>query len=389
MDLCTTRSFASCFGGGIMCMDLDRTEDRFLLVGAADTTVALFDTHTGSEKAVSRMQPIFSLKRQSNPHAHKFMVSSVAWYPVDTGLFVSGSHDCLVKVWDTNALEVVANFQLPKKVTSVAMSHVAAAHCLVAAGCEDTAVRLCDPASGAVSHVFSGHRDPVWCVAWSASNEYEVLSGDGGGQIRAWDLRRAGCRAVLDQYTTQRPPARRDEAPPVFTSPPKKQRHGSKHRSAQALGMEPPADAALRLKDSALKAHSGAVTCVLPCPDGVHLLSAGTDGRMRLWDAQYRHNKLVGYEGTYNRALRARQLAVTDDSRVVFYPSGSSVNAYEVLTGHMLVSLQGAHRESINCCAYNPGMHELYTGSNDHTVRIWSVRPDDEDDADMEDGDGG
>ncbi len=28
-------------------MDLDKTEDRYLLAGGADTTLALFDTHSG------------------------------------------------------------------------------------------------------------------------------------------------------------------------------------------------------------------------------------------------------------------------------------------------------------------------------------------------------
>jgi hypothetical protein len=36
---------------------------------------------------------------------------------VDAGMFVTGSHDCSVCVWDTNAAEVVASFQLPKKVS--------------------------------------------------------------------------------------------------------------------------------------------------------------------------------------------------------------------------------------------------------------------------------
>ena len=32
------------------------------------------------------------------------------------------------------------------------------------------------------------------------------------------------------------------------------------------------------------QAHEGAVTAVVPTPDGLHLLTAGTDSRIRLWD---------------------------------------------------------------------------------------------------------
>lgn len=37
-------------------------------------------------------------------------------YPVDTGLFVSGAMDGVVKLWDTNTLEVVLEFDFKEKV---------------------------------------------------------------------------------------------------------------------------------------------------------------------------------------------------------------------------------------------------------------------------------
>ncbi|GIL81929.1 hypothetical protein Vretifemale_10690 [Volvox reticuliferus] len=369
--------------GGVTCLDLDKTEGRFLLSGAADTTIALYDTYTGSEKAETLIKPFFSYRgRDINGHGHKFMISSLAWYPVDTGLFVTGSYDCQVKVWDTNEVEVVSTFELPKKVTGVAMSLVATSHTLIASGCEDANVRLCDLTSGAITHVFSGHRDAVWCLAWSSHCEYEVISGDGGGQVRLWDIRRAGCRAVFDQYCTQRPPrAHQMEAAQQNVSPSKRPRHGDggltdSVRTSSSGPALLKLESSARMKETAVRAHNGAVTCVLPCPDAASLITAGTDGRMRLWDAQYRYNKLIGYEGTHNRALRGRQLALTDDGRIVFYPSGTSLNVYEVETGRMLASVQGLHTESINCCAFNPSLHELYTGANDYKIRAWSIRCD-------------
>ena len=41
---------------------------------------------------------------------------------MDTGLFVSGAMDGLVKLWDTNALEVVLEFDFKAKVESVVWS---------------------------------------------------------------------------------------------------------------------------------------------------------------------------------------------------------------------------------------------------------------------------
>jgi len=51
----------------------------------------------GSQAQQDRLQPLFAIKR-GHPSAHRYQVTSVVWYPVDTGLFVSGSADQDVKV---------------------------------------------------------------------------------------------------------------------------------------------------------------------------------------------------------------------------------------------------------------------------------------------------
>ncbi len=95
------------------------------------------------------------------------------------------------------------------------------------------------------------------------------------------------------------------------------QRSGAHGAAAQQAGVAEVAAAG--------RAHQGAVTAVVPTPDGLHLLTAGTDSRLRLWDATHWHRQPAGYADTFNHASRARQLAVTQDGGVVFHPTGSSV----------------------------------------------------------------
>jgi len=53
----------------------------------------------------------------------------------------------------------------------------------VAAGAEDPAVRLCDPASGGFTHVLAGHRGAVWALAWSRTSEWHLATGAADGQV--------------------------------------------------------------------------------------------------------------------------------------------------------------------------------------------------------------
>lgn len=47
---------------------------------------------------------------------HVSAVTTLQWYPLDTGLFVSGAADGTVRVWDTNALVTAGMFDLGAKV---------------------------------------------------------------------------------------------------------------------------------------------------------------------------------------------------------------------------------------------------------------------------------
>jgi len=118
-------------------------------------------------------------------------------------------------------------------------------------------------------------------------------------------------------------------------------------------------------------AHEGSVTAVLPTQDGLHWMTAGTDSRVRLWDSQTLRNKLVNFRQTANRASKARQLAVASDANILFHPSGSIVQGFDLLTGQQTMTLKG-HMDAVNACCFNEVTQELYTGSNDQQICIWS-----------------
>lgn len=89
---------------------VDLTEGRYLLSAASDASAAVFDVQCASlyeaGGLLARHKCLFSVDKQ-HQQGHKYAISSATWYPIDTGLFVTGSYDHHVNVWDTNTTQVL------------------------------------------------------------------------------------------------------------------------------------------------------------------------------------------------------------------------------------------------------------------------------------------
>ncbi|CAO2167111.1 unnamed protein product [Urochloa humidicola] len=392
LALSNRKEFATPHHGAVNSLQVDLTEGRYLLSGASDGSAAVFDVWNATEYQggfIAKHRHILLVDKQ-HQNGHKFAISAAVWYPVDTGLFVTASFDQYVKVWDTNSTQVVMDFKMPGKVFTAAMSPIATTHMLIATGSADVQVRLCDIASGAFTHTLSGHRDGIMSLEWSASCEWVLMSGGCDGAIRFWDIRRAGCFRVLDQSQSQlgrRPPLLKsttendhiDSLGPSTPRSAKKRTGNSKnsptlrkgqnmtHGHMQQQRLHP----GLSSSQNRATSHYGAVTGVRTTKDGMFLLSSGSDSRLRLWDIDSGCNTLVNFEAMRLQTGKPLQLAVTEDPSLIFVPCMASIKAYNLWSGTTFRTFRG-HYELVNCCYYNDQDQELYTGSNDRQILVWS-----------------
>ncbi|XP_024539928.1 DNA excision repair protein ERCC-8 [Selaginella moellendorffii] len=351
LELCKTKDVISSGRGAVNSLQIDPVEARYMLAGNGNGSISVYDISqpTTVEHYSQKHEALFSIDK-----AHRYSVSSVRWYPVDTGIFISGSFDKHINVWDANTLEVLMQFKMPGKVFGVSMSPVSTTHMLIATGTEDYRIRLCDISSGAFTHTLSAHRDAVWAVKWSASSEWILISGGCDGAIRLWDIRRAGCFYVLDQH-------RSSASQEAKTS-----------KDATPGRVHPGLTSALDRST----AHYGTVTSLQTSRDGHYLLSAehnvpGSDSRVKLWDIERGCNTLVNYEATNINGNLTCELEVSGDKPLVFVPCLTSIQVYDMLSGRLLSTLKG-HYELVKCCAYHSQSQELYSGSNDRRILVWS-----------------
>lgn len=190
--------------------------------------------------------------------------------------------------------------------------------------------------SGTNVHTLKNHIGDVLACRWSPLNEYILATGGADNKVLLWDIRCAKscimnlnrCRTI---QTTEDNPCIND-----FT------------------------------------AHTGSVNAVTFVKNGLKLISCGTDSMIRMWDSLTGKNELVEYESYSYKSKRSVQVDTSRSTNpeFLFVPCRKGVNIYEVDSGKLVNTLEG-HFNYVNCCCYEPFMHEVYSGCVDGLLLVW------------------
>uniref|UniRef100_A0A8D0G7Z3 DNA excision repair protein ERCC-8 n=1 Tax=Sphenodon punctatus TaxID=8508 RepID=A0A8D0G7Z3_SPHPU len=331
LELNKDRDVERIHGSGVNTLDIEPIEGRYMLSGGSDGVIVLYDLENLSRKPSYTCKAICTV---NHPDVHRFSVETVQWYPHDTGMFTSSSFNKTLKIWDTNTLQPADVFNFEATVYSHHMSPVATKHCLIAVGTKSPKVQLCDLKSGSCSHILQGHRQEVLAVAWSPRYEYILATASADSGVKLWDVRRAsGCLLSLDQH------------------------NGEKSKASS---------------EAANTAHNGRVNGLCFTSDGLHLLTTGTDDRMRLWNSSTGENTLVNYGKVCNESRKGLQFTISRgcSPEFVFVPYDSTIAIYTVYSGELITVLKG-HYSTVDCCVFQPNFQELYSGGRDCNILAW------------------
>ena len=124
-----------------------------------------------------------------------------------------------------------------------------------------------------------------------------------------------------------------------------------------------------------LRGHAGDVRAVAFSPAGGPLASAGTDGRIRLWDPTTRalaREPLPGHTGTPGSDPAIRSLAFSPNGKLLA-SGGADTTArlWDAITGRPIGEPLRGHTEEVQSVAFSPDNALLATGSGDHRIRLW------------------
>ena len=133
MALSTQHEIVSNHTRPVNCLALERQDNQFLLSGGLDGLVAIYDLNVSdnnrTEGQRQSSKSIFTASnslRSSGRNAADFgsttgptlsvAISSVNWYPLDSGIFATTDYDGNLNIWDTNEFTIVGNFILRSKI---------------------------------------------------------------------------------------------------------------------------------------------------------------------------------------------------------------------------------------------------------------------------------
>ncbi len=284
-----------------------------IVTASADRTLRTWEADTG--QAVSTLR------------AHTSAVTCLTTDPA-ARWFASGGEDGTVRIWrvETGGRRRPEQVEHDGPVTAFAPLPGGG----MASASEDQTIRIWD-ADGRPAGVLRGHVGPVTCLLAAGDR---LVSGSSDHTVRAWRL--DGSRKVEVMGKPLAGLAQRD-------------------REAEVIGGQRTADG-----------HAAAVNC-LTSLDGTRLLSAGSDGTVRLWNMD-EGRQLAMFEP----ASGTLTTLVAHEGVVFAAGTAREITGWRLSDGRIQQRLVG-HESSVTCLVtWGRGGANLASGSLDGTVRVWS-----------------
>lgn len=405
--------------GAVNCMSLEAQESRYLLCGGLYGTISLTDLEsidTSVRDSGAKVAKNVWVGHGSSSTSDRtdvanrgfggLMISSLEWYPQDSGMFISALSNGSLSIWDTNELTVAYTFNLGANIlTSKIRGYESGA--LIAVGLSDNKIKLCDTRTGDSCMALQGHSAGVSAVDWCPSSIHQLASASLDGTMKVWDVRRGGDNPPImsfdwlqDHTTVARYGAVFNTVDGVQSRNPAvhhasrtagaQVRQGMSNASAHAGGRTSLEEDGLhqwtvdRQKEKIAKAHVGGVFSMKYTPCGRFLVSAGADQRVRLWESGSGRLKPINYDlqvpGNAQSRLPYEMEIATFSSAgddLLLFPDGTegdiAIVPLHSPTGLPIRTLKG-HLGMPSSLIYRKPYHQILSAGKDGMVFLWDPK---------------
>ena len=298
---------------------------------------------------------MWSIKKKDGPlwcnEEHKNWVRSVAFSPAKKYLLLSGSNDQTLNLWNIERIKDENGYSIQRN-------------------------------QGGNNR---GHTGRILSVAFSQDGQH-IASASGDKTVKIWTSEGEYLRD-LDDFT--------EKALSIAFSYDNKF-IASGHENCIVKLWEVDTGRCIRTfpeSDAINSGHSKEVRSVAFSPDGNHIISGSEDKTLKLWSVEtgeYRatfpafdqdnienndgsdsNDNMQRYDGGHSEGIRS--VAFSPDNKIV--ASGSddkTVKLWSIETGQCLDTL-GGHKNWVRSVAFSPDGKFIVSGSDGQTVKLWSV----------------
>ncbi|MGE5195624.1 MAG: WD40 repeat domain-containing protein [Deltaproteobacteria bacterium] len=215
------------------------------------------------------------------------------------------------------------------------------------------------PPNFALQKTLDGHKNKVWCVAFSPDGKF-LASGSGGfvgtpGELKLWNLATGEATATVDASRSVRW---------VAFSPDGKHLATAEHDNTAKLR-----DPASGIVLHELTGHESGLDTVVFAPDSATLATTSWDKTLKLWDSAS-GTLLKTFSGHSQQVYTA---AFTPEGKELLSGSHDGmVKVWLVATASERMTV-AAHDSVIHCVAFAPDGKRFATAGWDTTVRLWDA----------------
>ena len=108
-------------------------------------------------------------------------------------------------------------------------------------------------------------------------------------------------------------------------------------------------------------------------PDGLRLLTMGTDNHVRLWSTSTGANTNVNFGKVYNECRKCVRLCTSARTSpgLAYVPHEGHIEMFNAQNGDKIDTLRG-HYNQVNACLYDADKQELYSAGSDRNILVWT-----------------